>query len=171
LRRLAALAPVAVLLALIALFAAYSLRRNPKVVPMALVGKPLPDLVLPGLADGAAVSLRTIVKGPALVNFYASWCAPCAEEAPALTALRAEGVRIVGVNYKDAAPAAAAFLTRFGNPYQAAVIDRDGRAGVEFGLTGVPETYAVDAKGIIRAKTAEPITAADAESLLRAAGG
>ncbi|MGI9168722.1 MAG: DsbE family thiol:disulfide interchange protein [Caulobacteraceae bacterium] len=169
-RRLAALAPVAALIAAIALFAGFSLRHDPRVVPMAMVGKPLPDLTLPSLAGGGNASLRSVVRGPALVNFYASWCAPCADEAPALMALKAEGVSIVGVAYKDEPAAAAAFLGRFGDPYQAVLVDRTGAAGVEFGVTGVPETYAIDAAGLIRAKRATPITAAEAEDLLERAG-
>ena len=134
-----------------------------------MVGKPLPDLALPILGGDGRASLRALAKGPALVNFYASWCAPCAEESPALMALKAEGVRIVGVAYKDDAVAAAAFLKRLGDPYAATLTDPDGAAGIEFGVTGVPETYAVDANGVIRAKRALPIDAADAEALLAAA--
>ncbi len=170
-RRLLALAPLAALVLAIALFAGWSLRRDPKVVPMALVGKAVPDLALAPLAGGARAKLRDEIHGPTLINFYASWCAPCAQEAPALMALKAEGVRIIGVAYKDDPGAAAGFLARLGNPYATTLTDRDGRAGIEFGLTGVPETYAVDAKGVIRDKVALPITPADAEALLAAAGG
>ena len=170
-RWLAALAPLAALLALIALFAGWSLHRNPQVIPMAMVGKPLPDLKLVNLGGKGASSLRALAKGPALVNFYASWCAPCAVESPALMALKAEGVRIIGVAYKDDPAAAAAFLARLGDPYAVRLQDRDGSAAIEFGLTGVPETYAIDAKGIIRAKRAAPIDAADAEALINAASG
>ncbi len=169
-RRLAVLAPAAVVLALVALFAGWSLRRNPTVVPTAMVGQTLPDLTLTPLAGGPPVRLRVAAAGPALVNFYASWCAPCAVEAPALLALKAEGVKIVGVAYKDAPAAARDFLARHGDPYREVLADPAGSAAIEFGLTGVPETYAVDAAGVIRAKRAAPITAADAESLLETAG-
>ena len=168
-RRLTALVPVAGLLLLIALFAGWSLHRKPQVVPNAMVGKPLPDLQLIQLSDGAVGSLRSAVKGPALVNFYASWCAPCAEEAPALRALRAEGVRIVGVAYKDTPAHTEAFLSRLGNPFETVFLDQSGLASVELGLTGVPETYAVDAAGVIRGKAALPLTAEDAETLLQTA--
>jgi cytochrome c biogenesis protein CcmG/thiol:disulfide interchange protein DsbE len=158
-RRLAALAPVAALLALVILFAGYSLHRRAQVTPTAMVGKPLPALILPRLTgDGATASLTALAKGPALVNLYASWCAPCLEEAPALMALKAEGVKIIG-----------AFLARYGDPYAAVLVDRDGRGGVELGVTGVPETYAVDSAGVIRGKQTGPITAAGAESLLAGA--
>ncbi|MEO8812354.1 MAG: DsbE family thiol:disulfide interchange protein [Caulobacteraceae bacterium] len=169
-RRLVVLAPVAVVLALVALFAGWSLRRNPTVVPTAMIGRPAPDLTLAPLDGRGPIRLRDAARGPALVNFYASWCAPCAVEAPALMALKAEGVRIVGVAYKDSPAAARDFLVRHGDPYRQVLIDPAGSAGIEFGVTGVPETYAIDAAGVIRAKRAAPITAADAESLLEAAG-
>jgi cytochrome c biogenesis protein CcmG/thiol:disulfide interchange protein DsbE len=84
-------------------------------------------------------------------------------------ALRAEGVRIVGVAYKDDPAAASGFLKRLGDPYVETLADPDGAAAIEFGVTGVPETYAVDSHGVIRAKRAAPIDAADAETLLAAA--
>ena len=162
--------PVAALLGLVVLFAGYSLHRGAKVIPAALVGKPAPSLTLPRLADGTATPIRALLRGPTLVNFYASWCAPCVQESPALMALKAEGVRIVGVAYEDKPEATAAFLQRFGDPYAEILLDPEGRAGVEFGTTGVPETYAVDSAGVIRAKVALPITAAQAEDLLSKAG-
>lgn len=168
-RRLAAWSPLAALLAAIVLFAGWSLKRDPRVTPMAMVGKPLPNLVLGRLDGDGRAALRVAARGPALINFYASWCAPCLQEAPALMALRAEGVRIVGVAYKDDPTAASAFLRRLGDPYVITLADPDGTAAIEFGLTGVPETYAVDAAGVIRAKQATPIDAADAETLLAAA--
>jgi cytochrome c biogenesis protein CcmG/thiol:disulfide interchange protein DsbE len=168
-RRLAAFAPLAALILALALFGVFSLRRSPQVTPMAMVGKPLPDLSLPRLYGNGVAPLRALARGPALVNFYASWCGPCAQEAPALMALKAEGVRIVGVAYKDDALAARAFLSRGGDPYAEVLADRDGAAAIEFGVTGVPETYAVDAKGIIRAKAVAPIDATAADALLAAA--
>jgi cytochrome c biogenesis protein CcmG/thiol:disulfide interchange protein DsbE len=168
-RRLAAFAPLIALLSAIALFAGWSLRRNPQVTPNAMVGKPTPDLILPRLNGPGNASVRGLAKGPTLVNFYASWCAPCAQESPALMALKAEGVRIIGVAYKDDPDAAAAFLKRLGNPYAEALVDRSGSAAIEFGVTGVPETYAVDARGVIRAKRALPLDGADAETLVAAA--
>jgi cytochrome c biogenesis protein CcmG/thiol:disulfide interchange protein DsbE len=87
------------------------------------------------------------------------------EEAPALMALKAQGVQIIGVAYKDHAPDTQAFLDRYGDPYQAVLTDPTGRAGVEWGISGVPETFAVDAKGQIIAKKSEPLTPQDAEAL------
>jgi cytochrome c biogenesis protein CcmG/thiol:disulfide interchange protein DsbE len=100
-----------------------------------------------------------------LVNVFASWCAPCELEAPVLTAMKARGVRMVGVAYKDAPDNTKAFLGRLGDPYAQSLVDRDGRAGIELGVTGVPETYLVDGEGVIRAKHTGPLTAADARDL------
>ena len=111
------------------------------------------------------------MRGPLLVNFYASWCAPCAEEAPALMALKAQGVRIVGVAWKDAPDKAQTFLRDHGDPFAERLVDQSGRAGVDFGVSGVPETFAVDSSGVIRAKQALPLTPDTAEALVERAAG
>jgi cytochrome c biogenesis protein CcmG/thiol:disulfide interchange protein DsbE len=166
LKRLLAFAPLAALAALALLFAAYALRHDPKVEPAALVGKPLPDVTLADLGDGAPVRLRALAAGkPLVVNFFASWCAPCEVEAPQLNALAAQGVRIVGVAYKDEPAKTRAFLARLGDPYAARLVDAKGRAGIEFGLTGVPETYLVGADGTVMEKHAGPLTPADVKRL------
>jgi cytochrome c biogenesis protein CcmG/thiol:disulfide interchange protein DsbE len=167
LKRWLAALPLLALAALAVLFAAYSLNRNPQVDPKALVGKPIPALALPSLDDGRPTPLRGAAAGqPALVNFFASWCAPCEVEHPVVGALAAKGVRIVGIAYKDAPENTKAYLTRLGDPYAARLVDRDGRAGIEFGVTGVPETFLVDARGVILAKHTGPLTAESAETLL-----
>ncbi|MEO8114705.1 MAG: DsbE family thiol:disulfide interchange protein [Phenylobacterium sp.] len=164
-RWLAAL-PLAALLALGALFYLYALKHNPQVQPQALVGRPMPDLILPSLDDGRPVRLRdATAQGPVLVNFFASWCAPCELEHPALRALKADKVRIIGVAYKDAPQNTQAFLGRLGDPFSQRLVDRNGRAGVEFGVTGVPETYLVGRDGMILAKHTGPLDAAEARRL------
>ncbi|HEV2364349.1 MAG TPA: DsbE family thiol:disulfide interchange protein [Caulobacteraceae bacterium] len=168
--RWAAILPLLALALLVALFARFSLRHSPQVTPMAMVGKLAPDPVLRPLNGGSPKPLRAAAqRGPILINFFASWCAPCAAEAPALMALKAEGVPIVAVDYKDHPADASDFLARYGDPYEAVFADPQGRVGIDFGITGVPETFVVDAAGVIRGKEAQPISAADAEGLLQKA--
>jgi cytochrome c biogenesis protein CcmG/thiol:disulfide interchange protein DsbE len=161
-----AVLPLAVLAALAILFGVYGLRHDPHVQPHAMVGKPVPDLALPALGDGQPVRLRALAAdGPVVINFFASWCAPCAQEAPALSALAAQHVKIIGVAYKDAPAKTQAFLGQLGDPYVQRLVDRDGRAGIEFGVTGVPETYLVGRDGVILDKHTGPLEAADVQSL------
>jgi cytochrome c biogenesis protein CcmG/thiol:disulfide interchange protein DsbE len=148
---------------------------DPRGVPSALIGKPAPRVVLPAVEGtelpGFAPDALASPGGPVLVNFWASWCVPCVVEHPQLMALHRRGVRILGVNYKDKAPDAARFLTRYGNPFQALVADSEGRVGIEYGLYGVPETYLLDGGGIVRWRWAGPMTpdtlSAELEPLLR----
>jgi cytochrome c biogenesis protein CcmG, thiol:disulfide interchange protein DsbE len=162
-----AILPLAALIGLGLLFSLYALKRDPQVQPDALVGKPLPDLVLPALDTGRPLKLRESAQpGPVLVNIFASWCAPCEIEHPVLVNLEKQGVRIVGVAYKDAPENTQAFLGRLGDPYAERLVDRDGRAGIELGVTGVPETYLVGADGVILAKHTGPLTPEKARELL-----
>lgn len=157
-----ALVPLVVLVALTALFVGWSLKRDPAFKPDAMVGKPIPETVLPILHQGAAgpgqIDLKTAGVGkPMLVNVFASWCAPCRLEHPQLMRLQAEGVAIVGVAYKDDPAASAAFLEELGDPYRIVLVDREGRAGLDLGVSGVPETFAVDAFGKVVAKSTGPL--------------
>jgi cytochrome c biogenesis protein CcmG/thiol:disulfide interchange protein DsbE len=169
-KRFVALAPIAVFFALVAVFGLYALHHNPQVIPRATVGTLAPNDALPTLDGAPPAPLHTALKGTTLVNFFASWCVPCAGEAPTLAALKAEGVRIVGVSWKDEPAKTRDFLSRYGNPYQVVFVDHEGRAGIDFGVTGVPETYLVDAHGRIIEKEAQPLTPGDAEALLSKAG-
>jgi cytochrome c biogenesis protein CcmG/thiol:disulfide interchange protein DsbE len=160
-----AILPLVAILALGALFGLYALHRNPQVQPQALVGKAMPDLTLPSLEDGTPVRLRdAAAQGPMLINFFASWCAPCEIEQPVLMQLKAKGIRMIGIAYKDAPPKTQGFLSRLGDPFSQRLVDRDGRAGIEFGVTGVPETFLISREGKVLAKHTGPLSAADAQA-------
>lgn len=165
-RRLVAWLPLAALAGLGLLFATFGLHHDPYVAPDALVGKRVPEVRLPALSGGAARPLSAELGRPVLINFFASWCAPCAEENPALLALKAQGLPIIGVAYKDDPAASRAFLQRLGDPFTAVRLDRDGRAGIDFGVSGVPESFLVDAEGRVVAKHSGPLQPGDADTLL-----
>lgn len=153
-----AFAPLVVLAALAVLFVGWSLKRDPQVSPDALVGRPIPEVVLPMLGGEGEVDLRVAATGqPMVLNVFASWCAPCRIEHSQLMTLQAQGVRVVGVAYKDAPADTRAFLEELGDPYSVVLVDREGRAGIELGISGVPETYAVDAMGVVVAKHTGPL--------------
>lgn len=164
-RRVLALAPVGALLGLGLLFAFFGLRDDPRYLPRAMVGKPVPEVTLPTLADGLPDTLAAPGKGPYLINVFASWCAPCEVEAPILVALKDQGVPIIGVAYKDEPVKTRAFLARTGDPYTRVLVDRQGRAGIDLGVSGVPETYLVDGAGRIIDKISAPLTEDDARRL------
>lgn len=157
-----------VVFAALAVMFAFALRTgDPSRLPSALIGRPAPDMILPPLeglreagADVPGFSTAEMKRGEVtVVNFFASWCAPCVQEHPLLMALRQQaGVRIYGVNYKDPAPGGRRFIGRYGNPYVAVGVDADGRAAIDWGVYGMPETFIVDGEGRIVWKHVGPIT-------------
>jgi len=164
-----ALLPLVGLVALAVLFAGWSLRRDPQFKPDAQVGRSLPSVVLPRLdATAPAVDLAALSDGrPMVVNLFASWCAPCRIEHPQLMAMQAQGFRVVGIAYKDDPAATDRFLQELGDPFDIVLVDRDGRAGLELGVSGVPETFVVGPDGRVTDKLAGPIVdAAQARELL-----
>jgi len=168
-KRWLAFAPLAALAALGILFATFGLHHDPHYAPDALVGQAAPDARLPGLDGSAPQDLKGRLAPGTLVNFFASWCAPCIQEQPALMALKAQGVRIVGVSYKDAPEKTRAMLARLGDPFAAVLVDRDGRTGLDYGVSGVPETFLIGQGGRILAKHTGPLTPESAEALLERA--
>jgi len=156
------LIPLVVLVALAALFIGWSLKRDPSIKPDALVGRPIPETVLPMLTGDQAgpghLDLKTAGVGkPMLVNVFASWCLPCRAEHPRLMALKARGVAVVGVAWKDQPADTRRFLDELGDPYAMVLVDEDGRAGLDLGITGAPETFAVNAMGEVVAKSSGPL--------------
>ncbi|MEI9991087.1 MAG: DsbE family thiol:disulfide interchange protein [Rhizomicrobium sp.] len=126
----------------------------PAAMPSALLGKPAPALTLPPLdAKAQGFGPSDLAGRVTLVNLFASWCIPCREEAGELAELaRARGVRLIGIAYKDKPEAARAFLDEYGNPFERIGLDADGRAGIEWGISGVPETFVLDRHGIVRGR-------------------
>ena len=159
------LIPLAAFIGLFAVFGV-GLTRNPAILPSALINKPAPDFSLPPLLpDRPGLARADLVGKPALVNFFASWCEPCREEAPVLAGLAASGVvPIYGIDYKDRPEAARKFLNLIGNPYSRVASDAAGRTAIDFGLYGVPETYIIDAKGAIRYRLPGAITPENLQS-------
>ena len=143
----------------LAVFLGRGLSLNPREVPSPLIGKPAPDFALPQLADAAVVTKKADMAGKIWVlNVWASWCVPCREEHPLLMELAGRRlVPIIGLNYKDKRDAATQFLSRLGNPYQSTLVDADGRAGIDWGVYGVPETFVVDGAGLVRFKHIGPL--------------
>ena len=161
-RRLAYLLPLALFAALAGYFAlALFSGRDPRELPSALLDKPMPAIDLPSLTDGPRLTTAALLGQVTVLNVFASWCAPCRVEHPLLIRLaRQERVRLVGIAYKDRPEDSRRFLAELGDPYQTIGIDRDGRAGIEFGLYGVPETYVIDRAGHIRKRFVGPLTPA-----------
>ena len=155
--------------ATLALVATLSGERDVSQLPSAMLGKPAPAAPLPDLMnDGGAVSVTGFRGAPLLVNVFASWCAPCRAEAPAL-ALLAKEIRIMGIAYKDKPKDTRRFLDQYGNPFAAIGVDRDGDAGMGWGVYGVPETFLVDAEGTIVLRHAGPIDRRVLDDVLRPA--
>ena len=133
-----------------------------------MISKPLPVVELAQLPGFTPFELAEI-QGPALVNIWASWCAPCRVENPVLMALSAEGVPIYGLAYQDEDEASQRFLASLGDPFTAIAADKTGRVGVLLGITGVPETFVINAEGMITARWAGPLTPAIADRVIRPA--
>jgi cytochrome c biogenesis protein CcmG, thiol:disulfide interchange protein DsbE len=148
---------------------------DPSSIPSALIGRPAPQTSLPALpgltADGSPVPGLdpAVFKGHvSIVNVWASWCVPCHDEAPLLLALsRDKRLQLVGINYKDGADNARRFLGRYGNPYAIVGVDANGRAAIEWGVYGVPETFIVGREGTVVYKMVGPVTSENIGSVLK----
>lgn len=151
--------PLGVFLTLILVFG-QGLSLDPRRLPSALVNKPAPEFQLPSLYSQQPFVSPQIFKGKvSLLNVWATWCRACRAEHPALMEIvRDYDVNIYGLVYKDNKDAADAWLARAGNPYKAVGVDVQGDVGIDLGVYGVPETYVIDQRGVIRYKLVGPIT-------------
>lgn len=129
-------------------------------IPSPLLGKPAPEFSLPVLDQPGRVVTRADLLGqPYLLNVWGSWCPACRDEHPVITALaRRDDIRVIGYDYKDTPEDARRWLQQFGNPYDLVLEDREGRAALDWGIYGAPETFLVDAQGVIRWKFVGPLT-------------
>jgi cytochrome c biogenesis protein CcmG, thiol:disulfide interchange protein DsbE len=173
-RNILVLLPLLAFLALAALFFVRLGAGDASRIPSALIGHPAPKTDLPPIAglerDGKAVpglSNATFEGAVTLVNVWASWCVPCADEVPFLEQLaKDKRIQLVGVNYKDAPADARRFLSRYGNPFMAAGADKNGRTSIDWGVYGVPENFLIGRDGRIVYKLVGPITAENFEKVL-----
>jgi cytochrome c biogenesis protein CcmG, thiol:disulfide interchange protein DsbE len=153
------LLPFAVFLTLV-LFLGVGLRLNPREVPSPFIGKPAPSFKLAQLHEpGKTISPQDMVGQVWLLNVWASWCVACRQEHPVLMEFAKQGaVPLLGLNYKDGTENGTGWLRQFGNPYSISGVDADGRVGIDYGVYGVPETFLIDKKGVIRMKHIGPVT-------------
>ena len=176
-RRLLVLIPLLAFLALAGLFMFRLGSGDPSRIPSVLIGHPAPPTILPPLEglgrDGRPVpgiDTGTFAGEVTLLNVWASWCVPCREEAPLLMRLAADSrIRVAGINYKDQPENARRFLGRYGNPFTANGVDASGRAAIEWGVYGVPETFIVGRDGRISYKLIGPISLDNLQSALQPA--
>ena len=134
--------------------------RDPDAIPSPLIGKPIPTFTLPTLHDPARIVTSEELRGaPFLLNVWGSWCPECRVEHPLIDALARSGrLRVIGYNYKDAPDDAKRWLQQFGDPYALILADESGRSAIDFGIYGAPETFLVDAEGIVRFKHVGALT-------------
>lgn len=149
------------------------IRPADRTVRSQLVGKPLPEFTLPPLAPGKpGLSSADFRRGqPRLLNIFASWCIPCAAEAPQLMRLKAMGIAVDAVAIRDTAPALAAFLRRNGDPYQRIGDDKQSAVQLALGSSGVPETFVIDGQGRIVLQHVGDIRAEDIDGIAAAVRG
>ncbi len=138
----------------------YGLTLNPRDVPSPLIGKPAPQFELPQVYEPQKTFSSKEMNGKVwLLNVWASWCVSCREEHPTLLELsRSKAVPLYGLDYKDERSDGITWLKQAGDPYILSVFDHDGRLGIDFGVYGVPETFVIDKRGIIRYKQIGPLT-------------
>lgn len=169
-KRLVLFLPLMAIAAMMSLFAFVLLTGvNPQEMDSALEGREMPAFRLSDVNDRERMLTEADLHGdPYLMNFWATWCPSCKFEHPYLNSLASEGVRIIGINYKDDRELAVEWLRDYANPYALDVFDPNGDLGFELGVTGAPETFFVDSSGIIRHRFQGPIDSALWENKLKA---
>lgn len=152
--------PLVIFALLLGVMAWYNFHKKPQYEMREMVGKSVPTLALTDLHDGTQADLKSLVAGskkPVLVNVFASWCAPCISENSELMALKAKGVTIIGIAWKDQPKDTLGFLAQYDDPYVKVLSDPDGKMALDLGISGVPETYIVRPDGTITDKIGGPI--------------
>src|ERR1700710_493335 len=167
-KRLVYLMPLVLFMVLAGYFV-IALRPNHDIheLPSAMIEQPAPGFDLAGLGAPRKLALEALKGHPFVINFFASWCVPCRIEHPLLLRLAEQNhLPLYGIDYKDKPEDGARLLATFGDPYRQVGMDRDGRAGLNFGVYGVPETYVIDSSGVIRRRFVGPLTAEAVEKEL-----
>lgn len=162
------LLPLGLFIALV-LFLGVGLRRDPREIPSPFIGKAAPAFKVSQLLEPSlSIAPQDMLGKVWLLNVWASWCVSCRQEHPVLMDLaRQNVVPIIGLDYKDGREDGIGWLKQFGNPYQLSAFDGNGRVGIDYGVYGVPETFVIDKRGVIRLKHVGPVTpAVIAEKLL-----
>ncbi|PIE40716.1 MAG: DsbE family thiol:disulfide interchange protein [Gammaproteobacteria bacterium] len=139
-----------ILFLVMAYFLATGLENDPKELPSMQLNNPLPAFQLTALENPEKILTEKNLKGPALINVWATWCPSCRIEHPVLNRLAQAGITIYGIDHTDERAAAIEYLKQQGNPYSLVVFDHDGELGLDMGITGAPETFLIDAQGIVR---------------------
>jgi cytochrome c biogenesis protein CcmG/thiol:disulfide interchange protein DsbE len=157
-----------VLFAVMAIFLALGLNLNPRDIPSPLIGKAAPDFSLPVLNQpGRELTKHALIGDVWILNVWASWCGSCRIEHPLFNQLaKKKLVTLVGLNYKDEPEDAKQWLAQLGNPYAISVMDQEGRTGLDYGVYGVPESFVIDKKGIIRYKHTGPVEPDDLQKII-----
>ena len=158
------LAPIGIFAAFVAMAAVGMFRDNPNALPSTRVGGQAPELTPAQLADFPAVAPDDLARGKVtLVNFWASWCPPCRAEHPKLLEMAAEGIPIIGVNFRDTEGPASSYLQDDGNPFVASACDPAARSAIDWGVTAPPETFILDGNGTVLFRFQGPLVGSDYE--------
>ena len=158
------IAPPLIFAGFVALAGIGMFRDNPNDLPSTMIGQPAPEITTDVLGDYPGVTPEAMATGEVtLVNFWASWCPPCRAEHPNLLRMAAEGMPIVGVNFKDQEGTASRYLDDDGNPFSAVAFDPQGRTAIDWGVTAPPETFILDAEGAVLFRFAGPLIGSDYE--------